>query len=65
MSTLISLTLTVFLASSLVACSSGRSVPVLPDGLHRVPVNRVPPVPVSPTTVQTEPDPPLSHDGGR
>lgn len=30
---------------SLAACSSGQPLPVQPDGLHRVPVNRVPPVP--------------------
>ncbi|EDT04222.1 hypothetical protein BamIOP4010DRAFT_2270 [Burkholderia ambifaria IOP40-10] len=65
MSTLISLTLTICLAWSLTACSSGRPVPVLPDGLHRVPVNRVLPVLDSPTTVPTVPDRPVSHDGGR
>jgi hypothetical protein len=33
---------------SLAACSSGPPKPVMPDGLHRVPVNRVPPVPDAP-----------------
>ncbi|AIP34384.1 putative lipoprotein [Paraburkholderia xenovorans LB400] len=28
-------------------CSGNPPKPVLPDGLHRVPVNRVPPVPQS------------------
>jgi hypothetical protein len=28
-------------------CSDSPPKPVLPDGLHRVPVNRVPPVPPS------------------
>lgn len=28
-------------------CSGNPPKPVLPDGLHRVPVNRVPPVPPS------------------
>ncbi len=27
-------------------CSGNPPKPVLPDGLHRVPVNRVPPVPL-------------------
>jgi len=38
------------LAWSLAACSSGPSKPVLPDGLHRVPVNRILPVPEVPTS---------------
>jgi len=41
------------LAWSLAACSSGPPKPVLPDGLHRVPVNRVPPVPDVPNAVPT------------
>ena len=39
------------LAWSLAACSSGAPKPVLPDGLHRVPVNRILPVPEAPTSV--------------
>ncbi|PYE25424.1 hypothetical protein C7410_1041 [Paraburkholderia silvatlantica] len=38
---LTSVTLAGCLAWSLVACSSSPPKPVLPDGLHRVPVNRV------------------------
>lgn len=44
------------LAWSLAACSSSPPKPVLPDGLHRVPVNRVPPVPDAPSTT-----PPAAH----
>lgn len=51
-------------AWSLAACSSGPPTPVLPDGLHRVPVNRVPPVPDVPTTVPAAPDRPASPDAG-
>ncbi|TAM18607.1 MAG: hypothetical protein EPN65_07665 [Pandoraea sp.] len=29
-------------------CVSGPPKPVLPDGSHRVPINRVPPVPPAP-----------------
>ncbi|RQR25005.1 hypothetical protein DIE22_35600 [Burkholderia sp. Bp9142] len=56
MSILSSLTFAGCLAWSLAACSSGPPKPVLPDGLHRVPVNRVPPVPDLPTTVPAAPD---------
>ena len=58
MSKLTSLTLAGCLAWSLAACSSGPPKPVLPDGLHRVPVNRVPPVPDMPAipTLPASPD---------
>jgi hypothetical protein len=59
-----SLILTGCLAWSLAACSSGQPKPVLPDGLHRVPVNRVPPLPDAPTTVPAAPDQPASPDAG-
>jgi hypothetical protein len=36
---------------SLAACSSGPPKPAVPDGLHRVPVNRLPPVPDGATEV--------------
>lgn len=66
MSLLTSITLAVCLASSLAACSGGPKKPVLPDGLHRVPVNRVPPVPDLPATVPATPEHPASpYDGGR
>ena len=52
---LTSFTLAGCLAWSLAACSSGSPKPVLPDGLHRVPVNRVPPVSDLPTMVPTAP----------
>ncbi|WP_322104056.1 hypothetical protein [Paraburkholderia sp. J41] len=60
------------LAWSLAACSSVPPKPVLPDGLHRVPVNRVPPVPevpnVAPDVALTTPpvvaDPPTLPDTG-
>ncbi|MBN3846107.1 hypothetical protein G3N58_04565 [Paraburkholderia sp. Ac-20342] len=49
------------IAWSLAACSSGPPKPVLPDGLHRVPVNRVPPVPdvsnAAPAAAPTTPRP--------
>ncbi len=57
---LTSVTLVGCLAWSLAACSSSPPKPVLPDGLHRVPVNRVPPVPFvrdGQTTVPTAPPP--------
>ncbi|MDS0858632.1 hypothetical protein NUV25_13040 [Burkholderia pseudomultivorans] len=60
MSMLTSLTLTVCLIWSLAACSSGPPKPVLPDGLHRVPVNRVPPVPDVPTAMPAAPELPAS-----
>ncbi|MBN3786572.1 hypothetical protein [Burkholderia sp. Ac-20353] len=60
MSMLTSLTLAGCLTWSLAACSSGPPKPVLPDGLHRVPVNRVPPVPHVPAA----PDQPASPDAG-
>ncbi|MGU7811647.1 hypothetical protein [Burkholderia sp. AW49-1] len=64
MSTLSALMLAGCLAWSLTACSSGPPKPALPDGLHRVPINRVPPVPDKPTTVPTAPSQPVSPDGG-
>ncbi|WP_155639368.1 hypothetical protein [Burkholderia diffusa] len=64
MSMLTSLTLAGCLAWSLAACSSGRPLPVLPDGLHRVPINRVTPVPDMRTTVPIAPDQPDSPDAG-
>jgi len=59
MSKLTSLMLAGCLAWSLAACSSGPPKPVLPDGLHRVPVNHVPPVPAAPDL----PVPPDAGDG--
>ncbi|AWV04763.1 hypothetical protein DM992_36140 [Burkholderia sp. JP2-270] len=59
-----SLTLAGCLAWSLAACSSGPPKPVLPDGLHRVPINRVPPVPDWPMAVPTAPNQPASSDVG-
>ena len=50
------------LAWSLAACSSGPSKPVLPDGLHRVPVNRILPVPEVPTSALPRPAAPASQD---
>ncbi len=47
---------------SLAACSSGPPKPVLPDGLHRVPVNRIPPVPEMPTSALPAPAAPASRD---
>jgi hypothetical protein len=44
------------IAWNLAACSSGQPLPALPDGLHRVPVNRVPPVPDASATVPAAPD---------
>ncbi len=41
------------MAWSLAACSSGQPLPALPDGLHRVPVNRVLPVPDVPAAPDT------------
>jgi hypothetical protein len=60
------------MAWSLTACSSGPPKPVLPDGLHRVPVNRVPPVPVvshatpaaAPAASSSVPDAPAVSDTG-
>jgi hypothetical protein len=60
MSTLTSLMLSGCLALSLAACSSGPPKPVLPDGLHRMPVNHVPPAP----DVPAAPDLPVSPDAG-
>jgi hypothetical protein len=65
MSILTSLTLAGCFAWSVAACSSGPPKPVLPDGLHRVPVNRVRPVPDAPTTVPValeQPAPPHAGD---
>jgi hypothetical protein len=50
------------LAWSLAACSSGPSKPALPDGLHRMPVNRILPVPEVPTSVLPTPAAPASQD---
>lgn len=69
---LTSVTLAGCLAWSLAACSSSPPKPVLPDGLHRVPVNRVLPVPevpnavpdAMPTTPPTVADPPTLPDTG-
>ena len=61
----------VFLAINFViltnGCSSGPPKPVLPDGLHRVPVNSVPPAPaasVSPALPDSPDDAP-AEGGGR
>ncbi|MBN3787514.1 hypothetical protein [Burkholderia sp. Ac-20353] len=48
MSVSTSLILAGCLAWSLCACSSGPPLPVLPDGLHREPINRLPPAPDAP-----------------
>lgn len=64
MSTLNSLTLAGCLAWSLVGCSSGPPKPALPDGLHRVPINRVYPAPDVPATVPVAPDQSVSTDAG-
>lgn len=46
-------------------CSSERARPVQPDGLHRVPVNRVPPVsPVSRVSPRSPLSPVTSLTGG-
>lgn len=50
------------LAWSLAACSSGPPKPMLPDGLHRVPVNRILPVPEVPTSAVPTPAAPASKD---
>lgn len=62
------------LAGSLAACSSGPPLPVLPDGLHRVPINhasinhvsinRVPPVSDMPATTPVAAAPSVSPDAG-
>jgi hypothetical protein len=44
-------------------CASGPPKPVLPDGSHRVPVNRVPPVPDVPDVPATR-NLPASPDAG-
>jgi hypothetical protein len=62
MRALASIVLTVCLAWSLAACSGGPSKPVLPDGLHRVPVNRVLPVPEAPTSMLPAPAASASSD---
>lgn len=64
MSMLNSLTLAGCLAWSLAGCSSGPSTPALPDGLHRVPINRVYPVPDVPATVPVAPDQSVPPDAG-
>ncbi|MBB2932007.1 hypothetical protein FHX59_006481 [Paraburkholderia silvatlantica] len=68
---LTSMTLAGCLAWSLAACSSSPPKPMLPDGLHRVPVNRVPPVPLVrdgqtavPTAPSPVPDGPAAPDTG-
>ncbi|MEN8506120.1 hypothetical protein ACOCG7_09345 [Paraburkholderia sp. DD10] len=55
MATLTSVTFAGCLAWSLAACSSGQPKPVLPDGLHRVPVNRILPMPEVPTSEKSPP----------
>ncbi|CAG4895402.1 hypothetical protein R52603_01974 [Paraburkholderia saeva] len=62
MRALASIVLTGCLAWSLSSCSSGPSKPVLPDGLHRVPVNRILPVPEAPTSVLPAPAASASQD---
>ena len=65
MPALTSIVLAGCLAWSLAACSSGLSKPVLPDGLHRVPVNRVQPVPEVPASeAPVFPDRPVSSGAG-
>jgi hypothetical protein len=67
-----SLILAGYMVWSLTACSSGPPKPVLPDGLHRVPVNRVSPVPdvsnavpaVVPAASSPVPDAPAALDTG-
>jgi hypothetical protein len=63
-----SLILAGFIAWSLAACSSSPPKPVLPDGLHRVPVNRLPPVPDTPAVVPAASSPvsdaPAASDTG-
>jgi hypothetical protein len=56
LTSLTSLALAGCIVWSLAACSSGPPKPALPDGLHRVPVNRVPPVPDGATE-----GPPVEH----
>jgi hypothetical protein len=59
-----------WLAGSLAACSSGPPKLMLPDGLHRVPVNSIPPVPnaqipeVPVPAVLVSPDLPVSSGAG-
>jgi hypothetical protein len=62
MPTLISIALTGCLAVSLVACSNGPPKLALPDGLHRVPINRVSPVPEVPMPNMPTPPVPVSPD---
>jgi hypothetical protein len=64
MSIVTSLTLAGCFAWSLAACSSGPPKPVLPDGLHRVPINGVRPVPDAPTTIPVVREQPASPDAG-
>jgi hypothetical protein len=70
MSALASIVLTACLVWTLAACSSGSSKLLLPDGLHRVPVNRVLPTPdvsASENSVPPAPDsrdPPASSGAG-
>ncbi len=44
----------VFLVILIESCSANPPKPVLPDGSHRVPVNRVPPVPPAPPVTSTD-----------
>ncbi|CAM2187957.1 type IV secretion system protein VirB7 [Paraburkholderia sacchari] len=64
MCTLNSWTLAGCLAWSMAGCSSGPPKPALPDGLHRVPINRVYPVPDVPPAVPVAPDRSVSSDAG-
>jgi hypothetical protein len=48
MKILFPIVLVAFIATGVSACGSAPPKPVLPDGSHRVPVNRVPPVPPVP-----------------
>lgn len=65
MSTPTSLILAGWLVWTLAACTGTPPKPVLPDGLHRVPVNHLPPVPDSPAAVQSPDSPALRGAGGR
>jgi hypothetical protein len=64
MSKLTSLTLACCVAWSVAACSGGLPKPLSPDGLHRVPVNRIQPVPGTPVTTPVASEPSASPDAG-